>query len=65
VESELPFALVLTKRDKLSKRQQEARLEELKTEIPYAGQITLLPFSSETGEGLENIIEIIEDVVKD
>ena len=64
VESEIPFALALTKRDKLSKRQEAERLAALRTEIPYADQVTLLPFSSETGEGLEQIIEIIEDVTQ-
>jgi GTP-binding protein len=63
IESELPFALALTKRDKLSKRQEAERLAALQDEIPYAEQITMLPFSSETGEGLERIIEVIEDVI--
>jgi GTP-binding protein len=63
IESELPFALALTKRDKLSKRQEAERLAALQSEIPYAEQITMLPFSSETGEGLERIIEVIEDVI--
>ncbi len=65
VESELPFAIALTKPDKLSKKQREERLEALKTELPYADQINCLPFSAATGEGLGEIIEIIEDVVKD
>ncbi len=64
VESEIPFALALTKRDKLSRRQEAERLAALKTEIPYADQVTLLPFSAETGEGLEQIMEIIEDVTQ-
>ncbi len=65
VESGLPFAIALTKLDKLSKKQREERLEALKTELPYADQINCLTFSAVTGEGLENITEIIEDVVKD
>lgn len=62
IELELPFVLVLTKKDKLSKTKQQQRLEELQSEIPYADQITMIPFSSETGEGTEEIHKIIEDI---
>ena len=62
IESELPFLIVLTKMDKLSKRQQQARLEELRQELPYADQITILPCSAETGEGIEELRELLDDV---
>lgn len=62
VESELPFIIVLTKSDKLNKSERTARLEALKTEIPYFDEITVIPFSSLNGEGVEEIREIIEDV---
>ena len=62
VECEMPFAIVLTKMDKLSRRQQQERLAAIQTEIPYADQITILPVSSETGEGLEKIRQIIEEL---
>ncbi len=42
-----------------------SRLKELKEQIPYADQITLLPFSSETGEGLAEILEVIEEVTRE
>ncbi len=62
VECEMPFVIVLTKMDKLSRREQEERLAALQTEIPYADQITILPVSSETGEGMQAIRDIIEEL---
>ncbi len=62
VENELPFILVLTKCDKLSKNECSERMKGLAQEIPYADQITMLPFSSVTGEGAEELRGIIEEV---
>ena len=62
VECEMPFVIVLTKMDKLTRRQQEERLQSFQREIPYADQITMLPVSSETGEGMEAVREIIEQL---
>lgn len=63
IEGGFPFLIVLTKRDKLSKRQFEERMEAFSRKIPYADQITMIPFSSETGEGAEELRAILEDVV--
>lgn len=65
IENEFPFVIVLTKQDKLGKKQQEERLCALKEEIPYSEQITMLPFSAETGEGVEAVRSIIEDITKE
>jgi len=62
IEQEFPFVIVLTKKDKLSKKQQEERMAGFLKEIPYADQITMIPFSSETGEGVAEIREIIEEI---
>ena len=62
IEQELPFVIVLTKKDKLSKKQQEERMAGFLKEIPYADQITMIPFSSETGDGVAEIREIIEEI---
>ena len=62
VESEIPFVVVLTKADKLNKTERANRLEAFKTEIPYYDQITAVPFSAVTDEGVERLREIIEDV---
>lgn len=65
IEHEFPFVIVLTKQDKLSKKQQAERLAALTAEIPYADQITMIPFSAETGEGVETIRSIIEDIASE
>ncbi|NLZ46993.1 MAG: YihA family ribosome biogenesis GTP-binding protein [Clostridiales bacterium] len=62
VDNEIPFVVVLTKADKLNKTQREKRLEDLKTELPYYNDITVIPFSSITAEGVDEIKGIIEDV---
>jgi len=59
IEMEFPFIIVLTKADKLSSKQRTERLEALKTEIPCFEDITFFEFSSESGEGVEEIKEII------
>ncbi len=65
IESELPFVVVLTKSDKLNKTERAKRLEALKTELPYYDDLTVIPFSSITGEGVEEIRAIIEDVASE
>lgn len=62
IEGEFPFVVVLTKADKLSGRQRQERLTALQQELPYADQITMIPFSAQTGEGVEEIREIIEEI---
>ena len=62
IDSEIPFVVVLTKSDKLKNRQRKERLQALADEIPCAEEITLIPFSAETGEGVETLREIIEDI---
>lgn len=64
IEQELPFVVVLTKQDKLSPKQQAERMAGFLTEIPYADQITMIPFSSETGEGVEAVRAIIDEIAK-
>lgn len=62
IENEFPFVVALTKADKLSKKQREDRLAALQSEMPHAGQITMIPFSAETGEGVDEVREIIEQI---
>jgi len=62
IDNEFPFVVVCTKSDKLSKRQQAERLEALQTELPYGDEITIIPFSAKTGDGVEQIKAIIEEM---
>ncbi|MBP0979250.1 MAG: YihA family ribosome biogenesis GTP-binding protein [Oscillospiraceae bacterium] len=62
IDSETPFVVVLTKADKLTNNQTKKRLEEITKEIPCGDQIKLILFSSVTGEGVEEIREIINQI---
>ena len=62
VDSEIPFVIALTKADKLTNNQRKQRMEAFLTEIPYFVDITVVEFSAQTGEGVEEIRAIIEDV---
>lgn len=58
-----PFMIVLTKKDKLKKTQQEKRLEELKEELADYSDVPVITFSAVTGEGTEEIRGKIEEYV--
>ncbi|MGN0619711.1 MAG: ribosome biogenesis GTP-binding protein YihA/YsxC [Ruminiclostridium sp.] len=65
IDSEIPFIIALTKADKLKKRERLERREALLQEIPCAEDITMIEFSAETGEGVEEIRAILEDIAED
>ncbi len=65
IESEIPFAIVFTKADKLSKRQREERKKGFAEEIPYFEEIKTIDFSAMTGEGVDEIRKIIEELAVD
>lgn len=62
---ELPFIIVLTKSDKLNKTQRNARLKALSEELKDYENLTLIPFSSVTSEGLDTVKDIIQSCVED
>jgi diaminopimelate decarboxylase len=64
IDSEQPFIIVFTKNDKLSQRERKERMESFANEIPQFEDITTIPFSTVTGEGVEALREIIESVSK-
>ena len=57
---QIPFQCVLTKADKLSKTQQQQRMEALKQEIPGGEALQMTPFSAKTGQGTQELHQIIE-----
>lgn len=65
IDSGTPFVVVLTKADKLSKKQRAERRAALMEELPCAEDITVIEFSAETGEGVEEIRAIIEEIAAD
>lgn len=65
IDSGIPFVVVLTKADKLSRKQREERRTALLTELPCAEDITIIEFSAQTGEGRDEIRAIIEEISAD
>ena len=65
IDTEMPFVLVLTKADKLKKTERLKRMEAFKTEIPCFDEIHVIPFSSVTFEGVEELRGIVEDIADD
>ncbi len=60
----LPFIVAATKSDKLNKTQYNERKNALREELAEFGDnLTILPFSSEKGEGTEELKKIIESVL--
>lgn len=62
IDNEFPFVIALTKTDKLNKSEYQKRMCLFEKEIPYFKDITVIPTSSNTGEGIENIQNIILEV---
>ena len=58
-EAGIPFIVVATKADKLSKTAAAKNLEELKQVYNFEGAV-VIPFSSQTKQGKEEVLEIIE-----
>ncbi len=62
IDNEIPFVIVLTKADKLTKNERKKRREALLTELPCAEDIHIIEFSAMNGEGVEEIRSIIEEI---
>ncbi|MCL2754626.1 MAG: ribosome biogenesis GTP-binding protein YihA/YsxC [Oscillospiraceae bacterium] len=56
-QTDTNFVIALTKADKLKKSQRAANLAALKAQFP---DVTLIEFSSETGEGVQELRQVIE-----
>lgn len=56
----IPFIIVMTKSDKLKVKEYKRRLEESQAELACAGDVKIIPFSSQNGNGLDEIKKCIE-----
>lgn len=59
VQSELPFAIVATKADKLNKTNRALCIEKILSHKGIPADTAVLPFSSKDGEGVSDIWEIV------
>lgn len=57
-QSELPYVVVVTKVDKLNKTERAEALEEIAS-LPYTQGVDIIPFSSHTGEGKQELWKYI------
>ena len=58
------FVVALTKCDKLNKTQYAARLEAVKKELTFVPEKNLIPFSAVTGEGVQALQSVIENILE-
>lgn len=59
-QMQIPFIIVMTKSDKLKVNAYKKRMEEAKQELAVAGDVPIIPFSSQNGEGVEKVKKYIE-----
>ena len=59
---EIPFIVVLTKADKLKKKDYINRLESIQTELDNP-EYPVIPFSAVTGQGTDEIKSLIEKAI--
>ena len=65
-DSNLPFVIVLTKCDKLNKSEREESFKLIMDSISFVGDNTVvIPFSSITGEGVDTMRSILEEIASD
>ena len=65
IDTEMPFVLILTKADKLKKTERQKRMEAFRSEIPCFDDMHVIPFSSQTYEGVEEVRAVIEEIAED
>ena len=65
VERGIPFIIVLTKADKLNKSERAKRLAAFDVILSDLEGITVIPFSAVTGEGADEIRDILVQVTED
>ena len=63
--SNAPFVVVLTKKDKLKKTAYDKRIDEVLDELQDYEGIQLIPFSAIDGSGVDDIKEVIEEYINE
>jgi len=65
VEASIPFVVVMTKADKLNKRERAAAEETMAQFFEEYEGVMSIPFSAVTGEGVDTLREILESVTEE
>lgn len=61
-DSGIPFVVMLTKTDKLKKTEREKNMEMLKNEMSFIGDVPMIPFSAENGEGCDTVRGLLDEI---
>lgn len=64
VHHKVPYIVVATKSDKISRSQSNLRLKEISKTLELMPPAKLLPYSSESKQGKDELLEIIEEFIK-
>ena len=56
------FVIVLTKVDKLKAKERKSNIEMLRSEMAFVGDVPMIPFSAENGEGAETVRSILDEI---
>lgn len=64
IECNIPFVVALTKCDKLNKTERISQLEKICTVLSGYGNISVVPFSSTKGDGVEELRRFISEAVE-
>lgn len=59
----IPYIIVMTKSDKLKVKEYKKRLNDSKIELECAGDVPIIPFSSQNGEGVDEVKKYIEEAL--
>lgn len=64
IQSGCPFVVVANKMDKLKKSELEPNLKTIREDLGLPDECPIIPFSAEKGNGKEELVRMIMDVVK-
>ena len=65
IENELPFVVILTKADKLSTNKIKEMQKVITKSLNCDENLTTIPFSSMTGQGVKEVWDIVDDLLSD
>lgn len=61
--NDIPFIIVMTKSDKLKVKEYKKRMQDSAMELECAGDVPIIAFSSQNGEGVDTVKRYIEEAL--